>query len=206
MRVIGITGRIGTGKSTLSRWLVEQGAIAIDADSLVRMLYASDLALHDQLRRRFGTRVVIGSDVDRAALGRAVFDDPVALADLEAIVHPAVRRLRDEHLLRARATGAPAALVEAIKLVESGGSADCDELWIVVANERVQLARLGARGVDEAEARRRLAAQGTIASWSEQFLAESARLGRVRPIIIFDNSGTETEGKTQATRLWRGIS
>jgi dephospho-CoA kinase len=206
MRVIGITGRIGTGKSTLSRWLVEQGAIAIDADSLVRMLYASDLALHDQLRRRFGTRVVIGSDVDRAALGRAVFDDPVALADLEAIVHPAVRRLRDEHLLRARATGAPAALVEAIKLVESGGSADCDELWIVVANERVQLARLAARGVDEAEARRRLAAQGTIASWSEQFLAESARLGRVRPIIIFDNSGTETEGKTQATRLWRGIS
>lgn len=205
MRVIGITGRIGTGKSTVGRWLAELGAVAIDSDALVRELYLSDTALHTQLQVRFGSHVVSHGAIDRAALSRQVFDNPRSLADLEAIVHPAVRRLRDERLAAARAAGRAAAVVEAIKLVESGGSAECDELWIVVADEAIQLRRLATRGVDTTEARRRLASQGTIASWSELFLTESLRLGRYRPIVIFDNSGSEEAGWAQARRLWYGL-
>ncbi|MGH2356099.1 MAG: hypothetical protein ACRDI2_07950, partial [Chloroflexota bacterium] len=79
-------------------------------------------------------------------------------------------------------------------------------LWIVVAADPVQRARLQERGMDEAGARRRLAAQGSVASWSAAFLAESARLGRPRPIAIIDNSGTLDEGEAQVARLWSGVT
>jgi hypothetical protein len=62
------------------------------------------------------------------------------------------------------------------------------------------------RGLDEAQARRRLAAQGTPAAWLDQFVAESARLDRPRPVVIFDNGGSEDAGRAQADRLWRGLS
>ena len=205
MRIVGLTGRIGTGKSTVARWLTAYGAVAIDADALVAELYESDTALHAQLRQRFGDRVVREGRVDKQVL-RGVFSDPGALADLERIVHPAVHRLREERLAAARTAGAPVAVIEAIRLVESGGSATCDELWIVVAGESVQIERLVRRGLDEAEARRRLASQGTPAGWIDQFVVESARLGRTRPVVIFDNSGSEAAGRAQADRLWRGLT
>ena len=205
MRVIGLTGTIGAGKSTVANWLAELGALAIDADALVHRLYASDSALQDALRRRFGEDMVQGGTVSRSALSKAVFGRPEALADLEALVHPAVRALRDELLTEAAAAGRAVCVVEAIKLVESGGSARCDELWIVAAAEDVQLARLGRRGVPETEARRRMAAQGSIASWTASFHAESRSLGRFRPIAVLDNSGPEEQGRAQVRRLWGGV-
>ena len=205
MRIVGITGRIGSGKSAVSRWLAAYGVFAIDSDELVQVLYDGDEVLQAQLRVRFGRQVMSSGPVDKVALGVAVFSDPQALADLEAMVHPAVKRLRDQQLEEARRRGVSVCVVEAIKLVESGGARDCDELWIVVAEESVQLERLGGRGMTETDARRRLTAQGTVATWSEQFLSESARLGRYRPIVIFDNSGTEDAGKAQVRRLWEGV-
>jgi dephospho-CoA kinase len=205
MRVIGLTGQIGAGKSTVAGWLAGLGAVAIDSDVLVRELYAHDATLQARLEERFGPGVVAAGTVDRTALADAVFDNPAALADLEALVHPAVFRLRDQQVAAARATGAPAVVFEAIKLVEAGGSAQCDELWIVVADAPVQRARLAERGLSEAEARRRLAAQGSVATWCERFIAESARLGRRRPVVVFDNSGGVADGQAQVARLWRGI-
>jgi dephospho-CoA kinase len=205
MRIIGVTGTIGAGKSTVLRWLAELGAYGVDADALVHRLYASDRTLQAQLRERFGASVVSAAGVDRQALSRAVFGNPEALAALEGLVHPAVHRAEDEEIARARAAGAPAYAMEAIRLVESGGSSRCDELWIVVAAEAVQLARLAARGVSEDEARRRLAVQGSVASWTSTFQAESARLGRPRPILVVDNSGSEAAGRAQVERLWRGL-
>jgi dephospho-CoA kinase len=208
VRVIGLTGTIGAGKSTVMRWLGELGAHVMDADALVSRLYESDQALQRQLQARFGARVVANGRVDRQELSKIVFagpEDRTALADLEAIVHPAVHRLEDEAIAAARAAGAPACVVEAIKLVESGGSSRCDELWIVTAAEVIQLARLAARGLGVAEARRRLAAQGTVASWTAAFHEESARLGRSRPVIVVDNSGGEVQGRAQVERLWYGL-
>jgi dephospho-CoA kinase len=205
VRVIGLTGTIGAGKSTVARWLAEFGALAIDADALVHRLYESDAALQAALRDRFGREVVEGGVVNRPALSSAVFGRPAALAALERLVHPAVQRLRDELLAEAETAGRPACVVEAIKLVESGGSARCDELWIVVAAEDVQLARLAGRGVAEAEARRRMAAQGSVGSWTAAFNAESRALDRARPVLILDNTGPEAAGRAQARRLWHGI-
>jgi dephospho-CoA kinase len=205
MRIIGITGTIGAGKSAVLRWLAACGARPVDADALVYRLYETDTALQRALQARFGAAVVAGGRVDRAALGR-VFREPGALAALEEIVHPAVQRARDALIAQARREGAPAFAYEAIRLVESGSSAGCDELWIVVAGEAVQVARLAARGMDEAEARRRLAVQGSPSAWTAAFLAESARLGRPRPVVVLDNSGTEEQGQAQVRRLWSGIA
>jgi dephospho-CoA kinase len=197
---------MGAGKSTVARWLVELGAFTIDADALVHRLYAEDTALQEALRRRFGESVVEGGAVHRPALSRAVFGRPEALAALEALVHPAVQALRDTLMAEAGRAGRNVCVVEAIKLVESGGSARCDELWIVAAAEPVQFARLAARGVPQAEARRRMSAQGSVASWTAAFHAESRAQGRARPIVILDNSGPEAQGRAQARRFWSGLS
>ena len=205
MRIVGLTGRIGTGKSTVARWLADYGAAVLDSDALVAELYESDAALQARLAERFGAAVVREGRVDKGAL-RAVLHAPAEIQALEALVHPAVQALRDQRITQARAAGAPAVVVEAIKLVESGGAAICDELWIVVAAERVQLERLAARGVSPEEARARMAWQGTPATWTEAFLAESARLGKPRSVIVFDNSGSESEGRAQVSRLWCGAA
>jgi dephospho-CoA kinase len=207
MRTIGVTGTIGAGKSTVSRWLAERGAAAIDADALVHHLYESDADLLERWRARFGDAIFREGALHRPSLGALVFgaNAAAALADLEAIVHPAVARLRDGEIEAARAAGAPVCVLEAIKLVESGGSARCDELWIVVAAEAVQIERLARRGLAPADARRRLAAQATPAQWIETFLAESARLGRPRPVIVFDNSGSVEDGQAAVARLWPGL-
>lgn len=207
MRVLGITGTIGAGKSTVASWLAQRGATTVDADALTHRLYASDTSLLARLRDRFGDGIFRDGKLHRPSLGKLVFDpgDPRALKDLEALVHPAVARLRDAELAAARAGGAAVCVLEAIKLIESGGSARCDELWIVFAAEAAQLARLTGRGLAEAEARRRLAAQATPAWWIERFTAESARLGRPRPVIVFDNSGSLDEGQALVARLWNGI-
>lgn len=202
MRVMGITGTIGAGKSTVARWLAELGVRAIDADVLVHRLYASDRALQSQLRTRFGAEVIVDGAVYRPGLAKAVLGQPQALADLEALVHPLVHRLEEAELSAAEAIGISACAIEAIRLVESGASARCDELWIVVAAERVQLARLAARGVPEADARRWMASQGSVPSWTAGFLAESDRLGHPRPVLIVDNSGSTEEGRAQVRRLW----
>src|SRR5687767_11362492 len=138
MRIVGLTGRIGTGKSTVARWLAEHGAVVLDSDALVAELYESDRALQARLSERFGAAVVRDNHVDKGAL-RAALHGPDEIRALEALVHPTVQALRDRKLNEARSAGTPAVVVEAIKLVESGGSAICDELWIVVAEERIQL-------------------------------------------------------------------
>jgi dephospho-CoA kinase len=159
--VIGLTGPIGCGKSTIARWLAELGAVVVDADVLARAVVEPGEPAFDAVVRRFGQGVV-GPDgaVDRSALGRIVFSDPVALADLEAIVHPAVRPRIVEAVATARAARAPAVVVEAIKLVEAGYAPACDAVWLVVCDAASQRDRLVARGMSSADAAQRVAAQG----------------------------------------------
>jgi dephospho-CoA kinase len=100
--------------------------------------------------------------LDRSALGRLVFDDPAALRDLEAIVHPAVRPRILVAVAEARRDGAEAVVIEAIKLVEGGLAAMCDETWLVTCGPDVQRDRLVERGTAPAGAAARIAAQGSF--------------------------------------------
>lgn len=161
---IGLTGPIGCGKSTVSRWLAERpGVVLVDADHEARAVLAQGTAEVDAVYRRFGEGLR-GPDgeLDRAALGRLVFDDPAALSALESIVHPAVRPRILAAIEGAEKGAAEAVIIEAIKLVEGGLADLCDEVWLVTCAADEQLDRLIARGSLRADAIARIQAQGDI--------------------------------------------
>jgi len=162
---IGITGPIGCGKSQVGRWLAELGAVVVDADAMASEATAPGRPAHDAVLAHFGPAVAApDGTLDRKALGRIVFADPARLRELEAIVHPAVRPLILAALDAADRDGAPAVVVEAIKLVEGGLAALCDEVWLVTCEPAVQRGRLADRGTAAAEAEQRILAQTGLAA------------------------------------------
>jgi dephospho-CoA kinase len=180
---IGITGPIGCGKSTIARWLGERlGVVVIDADLVARHVLDPGEPALEAVVVRFGAELLApDGELDRTELGRLVFADANALRDLEAIVHPAVRPRIMAALERADAGGALAVVIEAIKLVEGGLAAECDEVWLVTCDPKAQLARLMRRGTPEVDAAQRIAAQAELAA-------------RVAPAAsrVIDTSGDET--------------
>jgi dephospho-CoA kinase len=184
---IGITGPIGCGKSTVAGWLAARGAVVVDADAVARAVTASGEPAHDAILARFGAAVrAPDGSLDRAALARVVFADPSALRDLEVIVHPAVRPRILVVIEAADAAGAPAVVVEAIKLVEGGLAALCDEVWLVDCAPETQRARLLARGMSASDAHRRIAAQADL----------RAHVRSVPGVVRIDASGDR--GPTEA--------
>ena len=155
MKVIGLTGNIGCGKSTVAGMLRDLGVATIDADAVAREIRHNDADARAAIQRRFGT-------YDAAELGKVVFADPAALRDLEAILHPRVRGEIRARLAELSVGGVEVVAVEVIKLLESQLADACDEIWVVRCDEADALARLAAsRGMDEATARRRLANQSS---------------------------------------------
>jgi dephospho-CoA kinase len=155
--VIGLTGPIASGKSTVADLLRQRGAEVIDADRIYRSLLVPGSELWRKVVERFGT-VIVRSDgeIDRATLAEMVFADPQALADLDHITHPAVVAEIRSRIARSHA---PLIVLEAVKLVQSGLASDVDALWFVTADPETRLRRLMTRsGMDEASARARIAA------------------------------------------------
>jgi dephospho-CoA kinase len=190
--VIGITGPIGCGKSTVARWLAEAGATVVDADVVAREVVEPGEPALERVLERFGPDVAQRDGrLDRAALGRIVFADARALRDLEAIVHPAVRPRILRAVDEARASSAPAVVVEAIKLVEGGLAELCDEVWLVTCDPATQRARLEGRGLEPAEAGRRIEAQGAVRE----------RLGTAATRVV-DTSGDRTATRTRALEAY----
>ena len=189
---IGLTGPIGCGKSTVAGWLAARGAVVVDADEVARDVTAPGQPAHDAVLACFGDPVR-GADgtLDRAALARLVFSDPAALADLEAIVHPAVRPQILAVVESADAAGVPAVVIEAIKLVEGGLAALCDEVWLVTCDARVQRERLLARGASPEDADRRIAAQRGLVE-------------RLRPAAsrVLDTTGPAVDARSRLAALW----
>jgi len=189
---IGITGPIGCGKSAVASWLGELGATVVDADELARESTARGEPALDAVIERFGQRYrQEDGSLDRAALGRLVFSDPAALADLEAIVHPAVRSRIEIAMAAAEAAGAPAIAVEAIKLVEGGLAQLCDEVWLVRCDPDRQFERLLARGLNEGEATQRIAAQD-----------DPARRLRAAATRTIDTSGRIDDARRRVLEAW----
>ena len=152
MKVIGLTGNIGCGKSTVAALLGERGVATIDADEVARDVRRPGSPESALILDRFGT-------LDPRQLARLVFEEPVALADLEAIIHPRVRELVGARLDELEQEGAVVAAVEAIKLLESPLRERCDEVWVVVCRPEDALRRLAQRGLSEADVQDRLASQ-----------------------------------------------
>lgn len=172
--IIGLTGPIGCGKSTVAGMLAELGGVVIDADDLAREVTGPGQPALETIHARFGEAVFRPPGLlDRAALAAIVFADPAALADLEAIVHPAVRVRIEARLDQARREGDPFVVVEAIKLVESGLGGRCDEVWLIDCPAPIQRQRLASRGMEPADIERRLATQG--ADLSERLAAHADR-------------------------------
>ena len=192
---MGLTGGIGSGKSTVTAMLAERGAVGVDADRLAREAVAPGTPGLRAVVDRFGPAVVAGDgSLDRQALAGVVFDDAAALADLNAIVHPPVRAAIADRLAELATTDALVVL-EIPLLVESGRSYGESAIIVVDCPEEVALRRLVEdRGMDEADARRRMAAQAP----REQRLAVAD--------VVVDNGGTLEDLRAQVDALWNRLT
>ncbi|HET9921664.1 MAG TPA: dephospho-CoA kinase [Ktedonobacteraceae bacterium] len=163
-RVLGITGNIACGKTSVGQMLLQLGAERyIDADAVVHGLYDSGQPIALQVAEAFGPAVMaLDGSVDRKALGAVVFRDAESMRRLEGIVHPAVGKAMLQELSHVSPTGV--VVIDAVKLLEGGSGALCQSKWLVICPEEQQLARLMARNaLSEEEARARLRAQPPIA-------------------------------------------
>jgi len=190
---VGLTGGIGAGKSTVARLLVAKGALLIDADGLARDVVATGTPGLAAVVARFGASVLQSDKgLDRQALARLVFNDPTALADLNAIIHPLVAEARATLL----AAAAPDAVVvnDIPLLVENGLAGEFAAVIVVEAPPAVREERLVARGVAREDARARMAAQAS----------DQAR--RAVATYVVDNSGSEAELRPQVDAIWAALT
>lgn len=186
--MLGLTGGIGSGKSTVASLLAERGAHVLDADAIAREVVAPGTPGHASVLARFGDDVLApDGTLDRRALADIVFDDPAARADLNAIVHPAVAAEIDRRL--AALPDDAVVVIEVPLLVEAGWTADL--VVVVDVPKEVALRRLvDGRGMDEADVRRRMGAQAS----------RKERLARAD--VILDNRGSLDDLRRQVDRLW----
>lgn len=193
MRIIGLTGGIASGKSTVSAMLRDLGARVLDADAYARQAVQPGSAALCEIVAAFGPEVLLpDGTLDRRKLGAIVFADPAARQRLNGIVHPRVRELMRADIERARAEGLPAVVIDVPLLFEGGLDRLCDETWVVQVDRATQKARLRARDrLSEAEAEARLDAQMP--------LSEKA----ARATAVIDNGGDLAATRGQVERLWR---
>ncbi len=191
--VVGLTGGIASGKSSVATLLAARGAVIIDADVLAREVIAMGTPLLRRVADRFGDAVLAADgSLDRAALGRIVFADPAARHDLEALIHPAVRQRAAA--LQAEAPDGAVVVHVIPLLVETGQAGRFDHVIVVDVPETTQVERLRGRdGVDAEAAMARIAAQ---ASRAERLAAAD---------IVIDNSGSQADLVRQVDDAWRRL-
>ncbi len=143
MKVIGLTGGIGSGKSTVSHFLAELGALIIDADKVGHELFKSDTKIRHEVIAAFGEQILTPSgDISRKKLGRLVFGSRRRLSLLSQLMHPEMKRRIKAQLLEYRRQGVSVVVVEAPLLVEAGWTELVDEVWVTTASETTVLRRL----------------------------------------------------------------
>ena len=203
--VIGLTGGIACGKSTVLAMLAALGARIIDADRVTHRLQQPGTPVFQQIVATFGRGVLSPTGaLDRRRLGTLVFSDQAKLEQLEQLIHPAVRAAIlsfIEEIGRSGGYGTrlgtlnrPVVVIDAIKLIEGGWVKECAQVWVVTCSEPLQLERLRTtRGMSEEEAQQRLAAQEPQAS----------RLPYAT--VVLTNDGTQAETRAQVDAAWQKV-
>lgn len=193
--VIGLTGNIGTGKSTVLKYMATKGAYILDADKIAHETMLPGGPAYQPILDTFGDMgdiVGVDGQINRQALGAIVFADPSALAQLEAIVHPAVFALTQQYIATVDVSYV---ILEAIKLLDGGKVVDlCDEIWVVTASFAVQSKRLQeTRGMDLESIQQRLDAQSP----------QSEKIKRADRVI--SNDGTIDELHQILDEIWSDL-
>lgn len=195
MKTIGLTGGIGSGKSTVARILADLGAEVIDADRVGHEVYRPGTIGFRRVVDAFGDSILAGDGtVDRKRLGSIVFADSQKLALLNRIVHPLIREAVRTRIASLRVNERPrgAIVVEAALLIEAGWAALVDEVWLVTADPEAVVARVTSeRGLAPAEVEARIRAQ------------TSDQERRRRSDVVIDNSGTVEQLQERVAALWR---
>ena len=190
MLFVGLTGGIGSGKSTAARMLADLGAVVLDADAFAREASLSSSPRFAEIAGLFGPDVVRpDGELDRAAVAAIVFADPDKLRALEAVIHPVVEARIQQELTRYAGTDTVVVLDSPL-LIPMGTDARCDAVVVVACSPQRRLARLLERGMAEDDARARMAAQASL-----EAMAPHAD-------HILDNEGTQAELRSQVRRLW----
>jgi dephospho-CoA kinase len=192
VRVIGLTGGIASGKSSVARMLEQLGAVIIDADQLAREVVMPGTPAYLAILDAFGSGILNPDrTIDRGALGRLVFADAAARKRLEKITHPAIGMRAEERLAELRRSGLPAVFYMAALLIEAGVTSRVDEIWVVYVDGETQVQRLMERdGSSREEALRKIAAQMPM--------EEKKKFGNV----VIDNRGTMGETERQVKEIW----
>jgi len=192
IRVVGLTGGIATGKSSVARFLAERGAVIIDADELARIAVEPGSPALARIVAQFGADVLLpDGSLDRRRMRSVVFGNDERRRQLEEILHPEIRRLAGERIAAASAAGRKVVFYMAPLLIEAGVTDQVDEIWVVTVKPEVQILRLMARdGISREEARRIID--------SQMPLAEKERYGSV----VIDNSGDLEQTLELLAAIW----
>jgi dephospho-CoA kinase len=196
MVVIGVTGNIGSGKSTVCQIVARLGAVVIDADRLAHEAYRPHSRTWQKLVDIFGKDIVKpDGEIDRQKLGQIAFSNPDALAELNQVVHPEAYRLAKKRIAACRRRGVGGVVVEATLLIEAGWQNLVDEVWLVVAPEAAVLQRLGSQeGISQSQILARLKSQ----------MPAEEKMQYANEIIYNDGSLAQLESRV--TELWRSLN
>jgi len=193
MKVIGLTGGIGSGKSTVSHFLAELGAVILDADEVGHDAL-KDTGIRQEIISAFGKQILAqNGEVDRKKLGEIVFGNPESLMKLNQIMHPRMYDIVKAQLEEYQQQGVDVVVLEASLLIEASWTSLADEVWVTIASEDTVLKRLKERGLPEAKSLARIRSQ--ILNKERVKFAD----------VVIDNDCSLDELKMKIDKLWQRL-
>lgn len=196
MKVIGLTGRIGSGKSTVSKYLGELGAVVIDADKVTHEVLSPGHEIGRNVIAEFGQGILTpDGEIDRKKLGEIVFNNPEALERLTEIMHPPMYEIVKNRIEEHRRRGIKVVILEVIALIEANWTPLTDEIWVTIASEDTVIKRIKEqRGMSEEQILSRIRSQLTTEEWIKH------------ADIVIENNGDFNELKTKLDEQWARIT
>jgi dephospho-CoA kinase len=194
-KLIGITGGIGTGKSTVAKLFARRGAVVLDADAVTHALMKPGTAVSKKIKARFGPKVFLkGGKINRAALGKIVFSDPKKLKSLTAIIHPAVRREIFREVAKLRSRRGVKAIVLDVPLLLESRAYPVDVVVVADAPWKTAVRRVQKRSrLTEAEIRRRASFQMPLSAKKKE------------AHFVVNNAGSLKQTGKQVSSIWKRI-